>query len=289
MDPMRRRHTQRGRSPSVAQDVSSISSMDSSAKRKPPPELGAASTRSGAGEAIPLIPNYVMSPGDLAGDLESQREVRVDDEVCEPMYGSLQAEEEGQTTTLASQRSRSSPPRPTPARPVGLPSGQGTGVDVPRPATLPQVGGRGDADDLGGSSSVDRMAEGALPGTGLPLDLDQSSPEGEPIRGHGKRELDPEELHPDYAVALGEGQVPLESMTGARAAVAPLALNRVIDSEAGSGSVKSGARASGQSSPQIPKTRTVVNEPVNVLSQPCGAAGAASNSFGGNQTVLEDY
>ena len=67
MDPMRRRHTQRGRSPSVGQDVSSISSMDSSAIRKPPPEFGAASTRAGAGEAAPLIPNSVMSRGDLAG------------------------------------------------------------------------------------------------------------------------------------------------------------------------------------------------------------------------------
>ena len=78
----------------MGQDLSSISSMDSNARRQPPPDVGVASSRLGAGETVPLIPNLVMSPGTLASDSEIQREVRVDDNVHEPTYGQSQAGEQ---------------------------------------------------------------------------------------------------------------------------------------------------------------------------------------------------
>ena len=259
----------------MGQDLSSISSMDSNARRQPPPDVGVASSRIGAGETVPLIPNLVMSPGTLASDSEIQREVRVDDNVHEPTYGQSQAGEE-MGTTISTQRSRSSPPRPTPVRPASLPSGQGATVEVPRPETLPQTGG-GAETALRDSPRVDRASipegrqglsvrdgliiDGASQGAGPSVAVDQRGLEGELTRAHRPDELAPEELHPDYTIAL-QGQPSLGSVIGAGDKRPLEALNR------------------GVSSSQAPQARVDSG-------QECAQEGALSHPSVRDQSVLE--
>ena len=177
MDPMRRRQAERGRSPSSTQTVqSSISSMDTVQRRQLPPENRAAASEN---RETPLIPNFVMSPGTLESDTDHQREVRVDEDVREPMYGTNQEPEEVPTSS-ATQRSQSVPSpshslaKSSPLRPRGLPSGLGSEREVPRPTDLPR-----DARSSRGINPDGRAG-------------------GERVGQSARQDLGLEELHPDY-------------------------------------------------------------------------------------------
>ena len=239
---MRRRHASRGRSPTPGHETtSSISSMAQSLRGVLP--QGLRDLNPGIVGADPLIPNYVMSPGPLAGDRDPQAEVRVDEEVTKPSYESRQAASELPAGS-ATQRSQSlpttspTPSRASPSRPAGLPSGSGMVREVPRPTGLPREANQEQSDVTGVVAG--RRESSATIGERVD-DVD--------VRNMG---LDPhvegldqnlEDSHPDYNLAfradqLAEGQCAQRSSRSqgsANAVVPPLHLG----STAATGPVRS--------------------------------------------------
>ena len=180
---MRRRHASRGRSPTPGHETtSSISSMAQSLRGVLPQGIRDLKNPGNVG-ADPLIPNYVMSPGPLAGDRDPQAEVRVDEEVNEPSY------ERSQSLPATSP----TPSRASPSRPAGLPSGSGMVREVPRPTRLPREANQEQA-DVTGVVAGDRESTATIGGRVDDVD----------VRNTG---LDPhvegldqnlEDSHPDY-------------------------------------------------------------------------------------------
>ena len=151
---MRRRHASRSRSPTPGHETtSSISSMAQSLRGVLPQGIRDLKNPGNVG-ADPLVPNYVMSPGPLAGDRDPQAEVLVDEEVNEPSHESRQVASQLPAGS-ATQRSQSlpaaspTPSRASPSRPAGLPSGSGMAREVPRPTRFPREANQEQSDVMG--------------------------------------------------------------------------------------------------------------------------------------------